>query len=172
MLLISTTATANGRPMPRTRASAGANGHGRCRESEHEAHPRPVRLTRGRRDDPHTCPCVKARELEHWLVAGRACNAGCGSGRQRNLLLRGRPRAPMTAREREHLPGPLGLQLAYTTGVHTLSHLRANAGTPTPAAVHRGEAGRARWAALAYPIQQLCIGVNRFYPKTPLSWSS
>ena len=38
-------------------------------------------------------------------------------------------------------PLPLGLQLTYTTGVHTLSHLRANAGTPTPAAVHRGEVG-------------------------------
>ena len=37
-------------------------------------------------------------------------------------------------------PLPLGLQLTYPTGEHTLSHLRANAGPPTPAAVRRVEA--------------------------------
>ena len=57
------------------------------------------------------------------------------------------PPTALSLTQRLH-PLPLGLQLTYTTGVHTLSHLRANAGTPTPAAVHRGEAGRARWAAL------------------------
>ena len=41
------------------------------------------------------------------------------------------------------------LQLTYTTAEHTLSHLRANAGTPTPAAVHRGEAD-GRWAWQGY----------------------
>ena len=38
-------------------------------------------------------------------------------------------------------PLPLGLLLTYPTGVHTLSHLRAYAGPPTPAAVRPGEVG-------------------------------
>ena len=49
---------------------------------------------------------------------------------------------------------PLGLQLTYATGVHTLSHLRANAGPPTPAAVRRGEVGSTRWAALAHDVRR------------------
>ena len=52
-----------------------------------------------------------------------------------------------TLTQRLH-PLPLGLLLTYPTGVHTLSHLRTYAGPPTPAAVHRGEAGSTRWAAL------------------------
>ena len=51
-------------------------------------------------------------------------------------------------------PLPLGLQLTYPTGVHTLSHLRAYAGPPTPAAVRRGEAGSTRWAALAHYVRR------------------
>ena len=51
-------------------------------------------------------------------------------------------------------PLPLCLQLAYATGVHTLSHLRANAGPPTPAAVRRGEVGSTRWAALAHDVRR------------------
>ena len=62
-------------------------------------------------------------------------------------------RQPFLSLTRRLHPLPLGLQLTYTTGVHTLSHLRANAGTPTPAAVHRGEAGRTRWAALAHYVR-------------------
>ena len=51
-------------------------------------------------------------------------------------------------------PLPLGLQITYATGVHTLLHLRADAGTPTPAAVHRGEVGSTRWAALAHYVRR------------------
>ena len=61
---------------------------------------------------------------------------------------------------------PLGLQLTYTTGVHTLSHLRANAGTPTPAAVHRGEMGSTRWAALAHGVVSVVDG-NDLYGSCP-----
>ena len=50
-------------------------------------------------------------------------------------------------------PLPLGLQLTYATGVHTLSHLRANAGTPTPAAVHWGEAAELRVAPHAGSVR-------------------
>ena len=51
-------------------------------------------------------------------------------------------------------PLPLGLQITYATGVHTLLHLRADAGTPTPAAAHRGEVGTStRWAALAHYVR-------------------
>ena len=58
-----------------------------------------------------------------------------------------------TAVARKH-PLPLGLQMTYATGVHTLLHLRADAGTPTPAAVHRGEVGSTRWAALAHYVRR------------------
>ena len=56
--------------------------------------------------------------------------------------------------QRLHTPTAPRSSATYTTGVHTLSHLRANAGTPTPAAVHRGEAGRTRWAALAHYVRR------------------
>ena len=52
-------------------------------------------------------------------------------------------------------PLPLGLKLTYATGVHTLSHLRANAGTPTPAAAHRDEAGRPIWLARHITVSRI-----------------
>ena len=91
--------------------------------------------------------CALAR-----TTAGNDRRRGAIGARRRRQRRRRRGVAPpgsLPSYTRRLHPLPLGLLLTYPTGVHTLSHLRANAGTPTPAAIHRGEAGRTMRAALA-----------------------